>query len=170
MNCRQCKDAIGDYLSGRLDPLTSALVSAHCAKCVACAEELKAEESLRTRFMNAPVVTSTPDVWAQLASQLPSRKQRVWNPRLWFYGSSVAFTTAVLALFFLLRPPMTKTPIVTPVTPVVSAPPAQSKVIAELRGVGVSETEYLFQETSTAVQVGLAPQHIGLPAEEESGQ
>lgn len=160
MNCRQCEEKISDYAAGRLDPREALLLSEHCAACQTCARALESEKSLRRLFAEAAPVLHAPDLWSQVSAQLAPRKKRLFAPRLWRMSSGFAMTAAaaVLAVTFLAKPKPNA-----PADPVGFAAktpsaklPSNPAIDGGASRVGVDESEYVYNQTRVAYQVGFA--------------
>lgn len=159
MNCRKFEKNLADYISGRLNPAETALMSAHSEACPVCARAEQGERRLSARFALVPEAPAVSDLWPRLAMQLPERKRRFAFPRLWF--TAPAFTVAAVAVaFFWLQYQPPATPFRGPGSEVVNAPPETSspmtKYVTEARNIGVAETDLLWEETRATYQMGLA--------------
>lgn len=160
MNCRQCEEKISDYVAGHLDLLEEARLADHCAACTACTRSLESERSFRRLFTEAEPVLHSPDLWSQVSLQLTPRKKRFVVPRLWRVSSGFVLTTmaaAALVLTFLPKPSVVA-PVDSNGKTVVKKPPLApaTTIYGGAPRVGVDESEYVYNQTRVAYQVGFA--------------
>jgi anti-sigma factor RsiW len=115
------RDALPDYLHGRLDTARRAEVESHLVRCEACRAELSLLRDLRATMRRAPAV----DI-AAIAAAIPPRRQP--TRRTWLTSWRAAAAIAAIAVggtsIALLRSRAPERP--TDVTPYVRGEPAAS--------------------------------------------
>jgi len=165
MNCQQCEDNLSDYVAGRLAPHEEAHVANHCAACPTCTQSLKREQAFCNLFKEADPVLHSPDLWAQVSLQLTPRKKRFLMPRMWKVSSGFALAGMAALLMFTALPKARVTPpdvVGVKPTPPPTTTETSPSLVQETSRVGVTESEYMYNHTRVAYQVGFA-----LPEEEQ---
>ncbi len=72
MDCPHVQNLLSAYYDQELAPAEAAEVAQHVAHCAACAGELAEFEELTARTQSLPHPAPPPDLWTQLAAQLPT--------------------------------------------------------------------------------------------------